>query len=524
MVSASRSFSGIWGALGSGVSLDFEREGHLKISAKEALKKLDRFLLVVALMDELDQLVTASRTLYGKPRYPPSLHGSIWWPTGVNSGGVMRMEHDDALAYYQAIRSVNAKSKGKGKTPTEEEFVVGEPDIVNGYFKDMHVAVITALLDVKEKESDQGSGEFAGQMALVHWSLRPNELPKTGAARAHREGEIYCTVDQAGVVPQDSILGHCDVLSPSEYDEIVGEGPRPRWTFMQQGLVEKVLCDTAFKDGLHFQLIWAKHAAAARTISLRAPNAWNLSLKGLKTGKKGREKEIKGPRKKVRRIAGEEKRKGKRRAGSPTFLSDNEQSGEGSSGSGSDAYEGGGSPSDESDEESVVEAACDEDTPRVDSENDEDVMDFFSSKKRKRTGSKALAARRNSMGGGRKKKIRVAAPSAVWHNETLERTRGRQRRMYISGVPRTGKTATVHAVVRELQKMAMNNETNPFTYVEINGLRLSDPSAAYGVLWEAVSGHEVEREGHLKISAKEALKKLDRYFAGARTGPSGGAL
>ncbi|KAG8960000.1 Origin recognition complex, subunit 1 [Tulasnella sp. 408] len=495
--------------------------------------------------------------------------------------------------FYRAFlrqRSVNAKGKGKGKAPKEEEFVVGEPVIVDGFFKDTHVAVIIALLDVKEKDSDAASSEFAGQLALVHWFLRPNELPKTGAARAHRDGEIYYTVDQAAVVPLDSILGHCDVLSASEYEEVVGDAPRPRWTFMTQGVVEKVLCDTAFKDGLHFQLNWAKHAAAARAVSLRAPDAskgaWNLSLKGLKPGKRGHEKD--GPRKKIRRIADEEKRKGKRRAASPADGSDDEKSEEGSSGSGSDAYERGGSSSEESDNESVDEAASDEDTPRVDSENDEDVVDFSPSKKRKRTVSvprtptkrkqtkavitpaskKALAARRNSMGGGRRKKIRVAAPSAVSYNETdraalaklpknahlramhllhvaarPEALPGRDGEfndvlattlsvleegsggcIYISGVPGTGKTATVHAVVRELQKMAMNNETNPFTYVEINGLRLSDPSAAYGVLWEAVSGHDVEREGHLKISAKEALKKLDRYFAGARAGPSGGAF
>lgn len=251
-------------------------------------------------------------------------------------------------------------------------------------------------------------------------------------------------MDQSAVVPLDSILAHCDVLSPSEYDETVGDGARPRWTFLQPGVVEKVLCDTAFKDGLHFQLNWAKHAAAATTTSLRAPDAskdaWNLSLKGLKAGKKSQEKEDRsdGPRKKVRRIADEQKRKEKRRTGSSTLVSDDEESEEEASGSGSDVYERGGSSSEEIDEEGVDEAASDDDTPIADSDNGEDVVDFSPSKKRKRTApvprtptkrrqtkavitpasKKALAARRNSMGGGRKKKIRVAAPSAVSYNET----------------------------------------------------------------------------------------------------------
>ncbi|TFY57938.1 hypothetical protein EVG20_g8346 [Dentipellis fragilis] len=96
--------------------------------------------------------------------------------------------------------------------------------------------------------------------------------------------------------------------------------------------------------------------------------------------------------------------------------------------------------------------------------------------------------------------------------------------VYISGVPGTGKTATVHAVVRELKRMAEQNETNPFTYVEINGLRLPEPSAAYGLLWEAVSGHDAAEEGHLKISAKESLKNLTRHFGGGkRMGPGGHA-
>lgn len=63
-------------------------------------------------------------------------------------------------------------------------------------------------------------------------------------------------------------------------------------------------------------------------------------------------------------------------------------------------------------------------------------------------------------------------------------------------------------------------EANPFTYVEINGLRIPEPAAAYGLLWEAVCGHDVSREGHMKISSREALKSLQKHFsAGERAGP-----
>ncbi|KAI0790048.1 hypothetical protein C8Q75DRAFT_763757 [Abortiporus biennis] len=96
--------------------------------------------------------------------------------------------------------------------------------------------------------------------------------------------------------------------------------------------------------------------------------------------------------------------------------------------------------------------------------------------------------------------------------------------IYISGVPGTGKTATVHAVVRELKRMAEQNEGNPFTYVEINGLRIPEPSAAYGLLWESISGHNVAKDGHLKISSKEALRHLTNHFSSSdRLGPGGHA-
>ncbi|GJE89741.1 P-loop containing nucleoside triphosphate hydrolase protein [Phanerochaete sordida] len=94
--------------------------------------------------------------------------------------------------------------------------------------------------------------------------------------------------------------------------------------------------------------------------------------------------------------------------------------------------------------------------------------------------------------------------------------------IYISGVPGTGKTATVHSVVRALTALSTQSLVPPFTYVEINGLRIPEPGAAYGLLWEAVSGHDATKDGHLRMSSKEALRRLGRWFSGGG-GPGGHA-
>ena len=53
------------------------------------------------------------------------------------------------------------------------------------------------------------------------------------------------------------------------------------------------------------------------------------------------------------------------------------------------------------------------------------------------------------------------------------------RCMYISGVPGTGKTATVHEVVRSLVRGREDGELPSFKYLEINGMKLTEPRQAY---------------------------------------------
>ncbi|WWD19059.1 hypothetical protein CI109_103517 [Kwoniella shandongensis] len=90
--------------------------------------------------------------------------------------------------------------------------------------------------------------------------------------------------------------------------------------------------------------------------------------------------------------------------------------------------------------------------------------------------------------------------------------------LYIAGVPGTGKTATVHAVVKELKRKAEDGELPPFSYVEINGLKIPSPQHAYTVLWEAISGAK-------GVSAKTALRGLEGHFGrkvgGGVRGPRG---
>ncbi|KAK3089909.1 hypothetical protein FSP39_007587 [Pinctada imbricata] len=63
--------------------------------------------------------------------------------------------------------------------------------------------------------------------------------------------------------------------------------------------------------------------------------------------------------------------------------------------------------------------------------------------------------------------------------------------MYISGVPGTGKTATVHEVIRTLHQATDDRELPNFKYIEINGMRLTEPRQAYVQILKNVSQDDV---------------------------------
>uniref|UniRef100_A0A4W3IWN1 Origin recognition complex subunit 1 n=1 Tax=Callorhinchus milii TaxID=7868 RepID=A0A4W3IWN1_CALMI len=77
--------------------------------------------------------------------------------------------------------------------------------------------------------------------------------------------------------------------------------------------------------------------------------------------------------------------------------------------------------------------------------------------------------------------------------------------MYISGVPGTGKTATVHEVMRCLSHAAEQEELPIFQFIEINGMKLTDPHQAYVQILKLLTGQ--------KATADHAAALLEKRFS-----------
>lgn len=90
--------------------------------------------------------------------------------------------------------------------------------------------------------------------------------------------------------------------------------------------------------------------------------------------------------------------------------------------------------------------------------------------------------------------------------------------VYISGVPGTGKTATVLEVIRHLQQQAEEKTIPEFDFVEINGMKLTDPNQAYSILWDCMDRSD-NKEGDKKMryTAAHALQLLEAKFSKSST-------
>ncbi|KAI4340545.1 hypothetical protein MLD38_025370 [Melastoma candidum] len=79
------------------------------------------------------------------------------------------------------------------------------------------------------------------------------------------------------------------------------------------------------------------------------------------------------------------------------------------------------------------------------------------------------------------------------------------RCLYIHGVPGTGKTMSVLSVMRNLRMEVEAGKMRPYSFVDVNGLKLASPENIYKVIYEALTGH--------RVNWKKALNLLNERFS-----------
>ncbi|XP_035911283.1 origin recognition complex subunit 1 [Anopheles stephensi] len=82
--------------------------------------------------------------------------------------------------------------------------------------------------------------------------------------------------------------------------------------------------------------------------------------------------------------------------------------------------------------------------------------------------------------------------------------------MYISGVPGTGKTATTTAVIRALQHLSADEHIPRFEFIDINGMRLTEPRQAYVHIHRQLTGKTLAWEQAYNLLNKRFTTKAPR--------------
>ncbi|CCA66668.1 related to origin recognition protein Orc1p [Serendipita indica DSM 11827] len=441
----------------------------------------------------------------------------------------VRLQEDNVdISNFVTTICTGFERLSRQKSIPKMAFRVGDTVEVKSSTKLPIIAVVTSVHEISLKEGiaiDETleDFEFSPLKAVVHRFELAGSMRVNRTARPHVENEVYYLVKDALVTDVASIVRHCEIV-PKE------DGA----PFIATGALSRYITEASYDPvtGMYFPLKWAEfHRDKTTTVQSDRISQWDIHLD-------------------YKALAQQKKRLG--RLGSPSSSEEESED---------NAVEPLDEPEESDDSGGVPEADDDMEREAMseDSQNERGKKRKLGAAsqlmaitpRRKRRAVLPTPHSKAALKSRRKFKIRPPTVTAQ-DNTTLytmeddpflramytlhvgerpdtlpcrddeyvnifENVLGLLQEasggcIYISGTPGTGKTATIHTIIRELKIMASNNECNPFTFVEINGLRVPEPNAAYPLLWEAIVGHDAAAFGHLKISPREALRRLTLHF------------